>query len=264
MVFIKAFYTFAYQTERMKIPIKTRLNTVFTDKEVLTRAELLVGLSRLYPRASQETLIWHVHSLKTQGLINSPGRGLYRLGTQPYFQPVLDSLSLQIADVLARELPLVKNCIWETRWISNWMELQPAYNWIIIEVEKEVLASVFSRLRQMVPHVFLDPGPEVIDMYIASQNDALIVKPLLSGSPVIISEKHTLAAPEKILVDILAEPILFRAQQNEADRIYAHAFRELNINQSKMLRYARRRNRGHSVLGFIPEAFHLPAINYQS
>lgn len=248
----------------MKIPIKAHIDTVFAGKEVLTRTELLAGLSRLYPRASQETLIWHVHSLKGQGLINSPGRGLYRLGAQPYFQPVLDSLSLQIADLLARELPLVKNCIWETRWISNWMELQPAYNWMVIEVEKEVLASVFGRLREIVPYVFLDPGPDIIDRYIIGQNEAIIVKPLLSGSPVIISEKYTLAAPEKILVDILAEPILFRAQQNEAGRIYDHAFRELNINQSKMLRYARRRNRGHIVLGCIPEAHHLPDINYQS
>jgi hypothetical protein len=174
------------------------------------------------------------------------------------FLPVLGSLAKRIALLLARELPLVKSCIWETRWISNWMELQPPYNWTIIETEKEVLESVFTSLTGLSKKVFLDPDQKVVDLYILSLNEAVIVKPLRSESPTFPIGKITSAAPEKILVDIVAEPDLFRAQQGELDRIYANAFKEVRINQTKMLRYASRRRKYDVVYSLIPLENRLP------
>ena len=48
---------------------------------------------------------------------------------------------------------------------------------------------------------------------------------------------------EKILVDIIADEKLFSAQQGELEFIYKRAFDKYNINESKMKRYASRRNR---------------------
>jgi hypothetical protein len=81
---------------------------------------------------------------------------------------------------------------------------------------------------------------------------------LLSESPVFPIGKITAAPPEKILVDIVAEPDLFRAQQGEVDRIYTNAFNEVRINQTKMLRYASRRHKYDAVYRFIPQNHRLP------
>ena len=62
------------------------------------------------------------------------------------------------------------------------------------------------------------------------------------------------AMPEKILVDIVAEPDLFQAQQGELEDIFNVAFQELPINQSKMLRYAGRRRKQQAVEQLIPAA----------
>ncbi len=242
----------------MKEKIKDSISDAFGKKKTLAREDLLNWLHEVYPEASGKTLAWRISDLKSRGIIDSPGRGVYRLEQGTPFLPNLGNLAKRIALLLARELPLVKSCIWETRWISNWMELQPPYNWTIVETEKEVLESVFTSLTGLSKKVFLDPDQKVVDLYILSLNEAVIVKPLRSESPTISIGKITSAAPEKILVDIVAEPDVFRAQQGELDRIYANAFKEVRINQTKMLRYASRRRKYDVVYNLIPLEHRLP------
>lgn len=241
-----------------KIDFTTSISAAFAKKALLSRSEILHWLENIYPGVAEESLIWRIHDLKSRGILTSPGRGIYRLGKIKTVQPVFSDIARQIAAELARELPLVKNCIWETRWISAWMELQPPANWTIVEVEKEVLESVFHILTGITGKVFLDPDRKVVDLYILPLHEAVIVKPLLSEAPILAAGEITAAAPEKILVDIVAEPNLFRAQQGELDRIYVNAFREIPVNQTKMLRYARRRRKEEAVLDLIPMEYRLP------
>lgn len=241
-----------------KIDIINSISAAFSEKNLLSKDELLQWLQEVYPNSSSESLTWRVHDLKSKGILESPGRGIYRLGKTKDFQPALGNLAKRIAALLSKELPLVKNCIWETRWISSWMELQPPYNWTIVETEKEVLESVFTSLTGISKKVFLDPDRKVVDLYILTLNESVIIKPLLSESPTFSIGKISSAAPEKILVDIVAEPDLFRAQQGELDRIYANAFNEVRINQTKMLRYANRRRKYDAVYSLIPSEHRLP------
>lgn len=241
-----------------KIDLNASLSGVFAESLRLSKEDLLLRLQEIYPNASNQSLTWRIHDLKTKGILESPGRGMYRLSRAHIFQPALGSLAKRIAALLDKELPLVKNCIWETRWISGWMELQPPYNWTIVETEKEVLESVFNSLTSISKKVFLDPDQKVVNLYILTLNESVIVKPLLTESPTFSVGKITSAAPEKILVDIVAEPDLFRAQQGELDRIYANAFNEVRINQTKMLRYANRRRKYDAVFNLIPPEYRMP------
>lgn len=242
----------------MKETLKNTVSAAFGKKKTLDRVDLLKWLHEVYPKASDKTLVWRISDLKSRGILSSPGRGVYRLEQATPFEPVLGNSAKRIASLLSRELPLVKSCIWETRWISNWMELQPPYNWTIVETEKEVLEFVFASLTGITNKVFLDPDQKVVDLYILALNEAVIVKPIRSESPTFQIGKITSAAPEKILVDIVAEPEIFRAQQAELDRIYANAFKEVRINQTKMLRYASRRRRKEIVNNLIPMEQKLP------
>ncbi len=242
----------------VKFNLSASITAIFGDNISLSKGDLMQWLREVYPDSSEKALTWRIHDLKNRGVIVSAGRGVYQLGRASSFQPSFDSLARRIARLLAKELPLVKNCIWETRWISGWMELQPPYNWTIVETEKEVLESVFTSLSGISKKVFLDPDRKVVDLYILTLNESVIVKPLLSESPTFPIEKITSATPEKILVDIVAEPYLFRAQQGELDRIYANAFKEVRINQTKMLRYANRRRKYDAVYSLIPLEYRLP------
>lgn len=240
-----------------KIDINALISAAFDKKPILSKGELVHWLQDVYPNTTDDTLVWRIHDLKNRGILDSPGRGMYRLGKAKIIQPAFGDTARRIAAELANELPLVKTCIWETRWISTWMELQSPVNWTIVETEKEVLEYVFNMLTGIYDKVFLDPDRKVVDLYILPLNEAVVVKPLLSEAPTIAVGEITAAAPEKILVDIVAEPDLFRAQQGELDRIYANAFREVPVNQTKMLRYARRRRKNEVVFDLIPVEYRL-------
>lgn len=127
------------------------------------------------------------------------------------------------------------------------MNLQPPSNWIIVETGREVIESVFYRLTGILKNVFLAPDRKVVDLYVLQHHEAVIIKPLLSRVSTLPIGKFTNAAPEKMLVDIVAEPNLFRAQQGELDLIFANAFREVLLDQVKILRYARRRHKYDAV-----------------
>lgn len=213
----------------------------------------MAWLHGVYPEASEQTLAWRITDLKHRGMLENPGRGIYRLPTGKTFEPVLGKTARRIAKLLKVELPLMASCIWETRWISNWMNLQPAATWIMVEVEKEMLESVFFRLKDHFKNVFLDPDKQVTALYLLHLNEAIIVKPLISEAPTVMIGGIRVASPEKILVDIVAEPQVFQAPQGELEDIFTTVFQEVPINQSKMLRYAGRRRKRQVVQCLIPK-----------
>ncbi len=155
--------------------------------------------------------------------------------------------------MLAKELPLVNVCIWETRWLNNWMEFQPAYNWTLVEAEKDALHVIFNHLTMLSKKVYLQPNRSIMELYVLSLNEAIIVKPLVSEAPLRREGKITTASPEKMLVDIVAEPDIFVAQQGELESIFENCFSQIRLHQNRLLRYARRRKREGEVWGLIPE-----------
>lgn len=247
----------------MSADVTDTIANAFQDKKLLTKSELLAWLEEFYPDVSEETLSWRIYDLKERGFLESPGRGIYRLATREDFTPVFSNLSKRIATLLAKELPLVNVCIWETRWLNAWMELQPAYNWTFVEAEKDALDAIFNHLTGLSKKVYLQPNRSVMELYVLSLNEAVIVKPLVSEAPLMREEKITTAAPEKMLVDIVAEPDIFVAQQGELEHIFDNVFSQILIHQNRLLRYARRRRREEQVLKLIPENRRLPNLNPQ-
>jgi Family of unknown function (DUF6577) len=127
-----------------------------------------------------------------------------------------------------------------------------------VETGKDALDAVFNRLTGLSKKVFLQPNRSVMGLYVLSLNEAVIVKPLLSEAPVMKAGKITTATPEKMLVDIVAEPDIFVAQQGELVNIFENAFSQILVNQNRLVRYARRRKREERVLRLIPKNRRLP------
>ena len=132
------------------------------------------------------------------------------------------------------------------------MQHQPFRFYTILEVEKEVMESVFYTLKEQGKEVFLDPSQEIIDKYVVNANEPIIIKRLTTEAPTQKVNKVVTQTIEKLLVDIYCDPILFAAQQGvELKRIYQTAFDKYNVNNTKMLRYASRRNKREEINNFI-------------
>lgn len=115
---------------------------------------------------------------------------------------------------------------------------------IIVEVEKEVTQSVFYFLKELNYPVFIEPTEEILEKYLPTDKEAIIIKPLVSESPLQELGNVKTVTIEKLLVDIFSDTVIFTAQQGaELRTIFNTAFEKYTVNQSKMLRYASRRRK---------------------
>ena len=123
------------------------------------------------------------------------------------------------------------------------MRHQPFKNFTIIEIEKVAAEQVFNELNSQFQHIFINPDDVIFERYISALDNVIIIKNLYSEAPILKQNELSIPTLEKILVDILIDDTLFAAQQSEINFIYKSAFNKYDINESKLKRYATRRNR---------------------
>ena len=90
--------------------------------------------------------------------------------------------------------------------------------------------------------VFLRPDKKVFYNYIDISKPGLIIKPLITGSP--LQETHGVTVPtlEKLLVDIRSDADFDYMSGSESVRMLGNAASLYTINTTKLLRYAGRRH----------------------
>ena len=95
----------------------------------------------------------------------------------------------RVFDKVKREFPYINFCIWDTVWLHEFMRHQPFKHYVVIEVEKDASESVFTFLTEINKNVFFNPDEEIFDRYIHNQDEVLIVKNMISESPLIEKDK---------------------------------------------------------------------------
>jgi hypothetical protein len=114
----------------------------------------------------------------------------------------------------------------------------------ILEIDKDASASIFYFLNDKDYDVFLNPSQEIIQNYVANKREAIVIKNLITESP--LQKVFNVQTPtlEKILVDVFCDSVLFSAYQgNEMNYIFENAFRKYSINTTTLFRYAQRRGK---------------------
>ena len=124
----------------------------------------------------------------------------------------------------------------------------------LIETEREATESVFNFLKEFNKDVYINPDEKTIDLYISDKRQSIIVKTLITESPIQRIDNFPTITIEKLLTDIFCEEFLFAAQQGvEMQTIHREAFDKYTINKSKLLRYAGRRKKKQDIEIFINE-----------
>ncbi len=189
-----------------------------------------------------------------KGVLARIGRGKFQLGSSKTYLPELYRKEKVIYNKLIAEFPFVDVCIWNTKILNEFMQHQSGSFQIIIEVEKEVTQSVFYFLKELNYPVFIEPTEEIIDKYLPMDKEAIIIKSLVSESPLQEINNVKTITIEKLLVDIFSDTVVFTAQQGaELSTIFNTAFDKYTVNQSKMLRYASRRRKKETFAKYIKQ-----------
>ena len=216
----------------------------FSNRDHFQTSDLMDFYRNFEQSPKKSTINWRVYSLVNKGILKRIGRGVFKLGESKSFTPVISQELKTLYKQVKNEFPYIEFCVWNTSLLNKFMLHQPFNFVILVETEREVTESVFHFLKEQNTSVFLNPDKEVIQNYVSDRNDAKIVKPLISESPLQEGGEVMIPTLEKILVDLFCDTDLFGTYQGaERNRIFEEAFSRYTINEKMMLRYADRRKR---------------------
>jgi hypothetical protein len=188
-----------------------------------------------------------IHDLKQKGVIHNIRQGLYAWEHKKKYIPHISERCKTLYTSIRKQLPYTTICMAETKWLNEFMRHQVFQNYLVIEIEREAMDTVFNKLRESGELAYLNPDAQVYKTYISITENPLIVKPLISESPLQLVDQINMPTLEKLLVDIISDKQTFSTQETEAINIFKTAIEKYSINGNKMLRYASRRNKVNEV-----------------
>ena len=232
----------------MSKTIENTIPSYFKSINQISREKLGNLIKIDFPELSEGTITVYLSKLKKAGIINNPERGVYSITDKQIFNPEINQTLKKVYNKIHKEFPFIDVCVWNTKWLNDLMRHQPFKNYTIIEVEKEAEEQIFNAISEGSKNVYFNPNEEILERYISSNmEEVTIIKNLVTEAPTSKNNKIKIPTLEKILVDIIIDKELFAAQQGELSFIYEAAFDKYDINESKMKRYASRRNREEEV-----------------
>lgn len=240
----------------MKTELLYILQKAFFKRATLSKKELVDVLKTLYPpTVNRNTISWQIHDLKQKGILSHQARGLYALGTakKQHYSPGISPFSIELYTDIREELPYTALVLTDTAWFNEFMLHQAFKTYPVLEVEKEAVGTVFGLLTARNKKAFLNPGKEIMENYVPNTEEAIIIKSLISESPINLQAAFEVASLEKMLVDIICDVEIYSAQNAEAEGIFAAALDKYTLNSAKIRRYARRRNREAAITRLLDQ-----------
>lgn len=227
--------------------LKHKIRTYFKGQSSISKDELIKNILSDFPELKESSINVYLSRFKKEGVIRNPARGVYALkGKEPYY-PVIDNKLKRLFNKIKKEYPFIEFCIWNTKWLNEFMRHQPLKFYTVLELEKDVTQSVFYALKEQGKQVFIEPDAETFELYIYNSDDVIILKHLISEAPLQKIENLVTPTLEKLLVDMTIDTKVYATQQGEIQLIYTNAFEKYAVNKNKMKRYAYRRNRENEI-----------------
>lgn len=234
------------------LKLKENINFFFQGNDNLSKKQLVSEIRKSFPDLADNTITIYLSRLKKEGVLYTVSRGIYKTENTERFQPFISKFLKQTYNRVKNSFPYINFCVGDTAWLNDFMIHQPFKNYTYIEIEKDVTESVFNFLnKQPKIKAFLYSDKKLFEKYWTDNQDVLIVKNLVSEAPLTNIRNVAIPSLEKLLVDVLIDTALFSAQQSEKEIIIKNALTTFTVNKSKMLRYAKRRNRKEELSSLI-------------
>jgi hypothetical protein len=224
------------------------LNFAFTNK-VFTRKELIADLKSENQIGSPGILSEQLNRLLKSGQLIRLERGVYKLpdDAKKDFSVVCSDEMKKINQQIKNQISFVDCCLWSCSALFPYMNHIPKPNLMFVDIGREVAELVFNHLNaNSNKRVFLMPSLTDFERYI-STNEAIIIRPLITESPLQLVEGINTPAIEKILVDVVGDIEFSFLQDSEINYFYTTIFERHNVNKNKLLRYATRRGRKEEI-----------------
>lgn len=210
---------------------------------------------------SKTAVNWFLHKLTSERKLCRVGRGVYSVVFRQEFRNEPDEPLINLARQILDQYPGVRACFYQGAILSPLLH-HLSYNALTyIEVQRELTEILFHRLQEAGEKVYLKPSREMMQNYIDISKSGIIIKPLISGSPVTIESGIPMPTLEKIIVDTLCDEDFSYLQGGEWEYIVENAFSLFSINSSRLFRYAGRRGKLQEIKEAI-KPYYYDTYNY--
>jgi hypothetical protein len=228
----------------------------FKGKSQLTREDIDEYFRRYESSISENAITWHIYDLRSKKIITDVKRGVYQLNNKKDFFPVPDEDVIAISDIIKRQFDPMFYNIWDTAYLNELTELQVARSTIVLEIEKGYIDSIFFEIKnEGYPETYSRLDENLVKNYVAEAKRPVIIKPFLGRGPVQLINNILVPALEKVLVDICCDELIYYTWQgHQLKEVYRNALEKYNLNFSKMLNYAKRRNRDIEIKKLLLDA----------
>lgn len=237
-----------------------QLKQKFKDQESFSRDALYNFYLQFEPELKETTFRWRIYNLKEKKLIRPISRTDFTLLYKPVFKPDIGEAEQKIFALIEKGFKELKKSVISTRIINEFMLHQPVRFFILVEVEKEALESVFYYLKDNgIRNVFLQPEEKELQRYVNELDNAIILQSLVSKAPLQTVKKVSTTTLEKLLIDLFCDKKLFYTYQgSEMVFIFNNAYRRYSIDFTKLFSYAQRRNRETGLMDFLTDKTDIP------
>ena len=211
-----------------------------TSRQSFSRRELFENFSDF----SEKSLSQQLYRLLKANRLERIKQGIYRLPVSLF--TVSEEIK-QLNEILKNQFPFADFCLWSSNVLMPFMHHIPNLNFIYVDVENDVVESAFNYLKNtQTKSIFVRPNKEEFNRYITG-TEAIIIRQLVSESPLQTVENILVPTLEKVLVDIAGDVEFDFMQGVEITYFYRNVLERSRINKRKLLRYASRRGRREEV-----------------
>ena len=197
----------------------------------------------------RNTLSWHLSNLCKKGKLRRVGRGIYTLQSATTFIVKANAKTRSLYRSLSEQYPFADFCVYSADVITPLLHDMMPNNTIYIETNRDTVESVFDMLLPKYNgRIFLMPTKEIATTYIDFAKENIIVKPLVTEAPLALDGKVPVPTLEKLLVDTRVDADFYYLHGYENLEMLRTAISHYDVNQTRLLRYADRRNAKDSIL----------------
>ena len=226
-----------------------------TERKAFSRNDLLTAMQDSGIKVGDALFKVRLKELLDRGSIVRVGRNAYCIPPEgvTYYSYVYSELSEKAAEMIQANFPYLEFSIFELVQLNEFVNHQIANNIVFISVESDAGQFVFENLTQYFPgKVLVCPNKNIYHQY--RTENMLVIERLISEAPKGRNEQAWHARIEKILVDIMADPLVRSSvAASELPAVYEQAFHRYVVDESSLFRYASRRNMKEKILAFIRE-----------
>jgi len=231
-------------------------------KDSFSRKELFDLYRQFEPDLKNSTFRWRIYQLKEKKVITQISQDKFSLSYKPVFKPGIEDYEKKIYLKLEKQFPGLKQCIWSTKAINEFMLNLPGKSIIVLQVEKDGIEPVFDFLKsQNFGTVYIQPEEKEIERYIFETEKSIALQQLTSRAPLQkFSKVHTITI-EKMIVDLFSDKNLFSIfQGSELAHIINNSYQRYSINFTTLFHYASRRGKEKDLRHFLLEKTDIPKI----